>query len=90
MEARVTDVCGPTRWKIISITSNQAVDAKGSGNTAPDWEITGAHTANVRAERSGKEGTRIYTITVQAVDESGNLSETENRRSDRPSRPRSW
>lgn len=76
VEARVTDVCGPTSWKIVSITSNQAVDAIGSGNTAPDWEITGDHTAKVRAERSGKEGARIYTLTVQAVDESGNLSET--------------
>jgi len=75
VEARVTDACGPTRWKIVSIRSNQAVDAKGSGQTAPDWEITGDHTANVRAERSGKEGTRIYTITVQATDESGNLSD---------------
>lgn len=75
VEARVTDVCGPTRWKIISIKSNQAVDAKGSGHTSPDWEITGPHTANLRAERSGKDGTRIYTITVQAVDESGNKSE---------------
>jgi len=74
VDARVTDKCGPTRWKIISIKSNQAVDAKGSGNTAPDWEITGPHTANLRAERSGKEGTRIYTITVQATDVSGNVS----------------
>jgi len=74
VDARVTDECGPTRWRIVSIKSNQAVDAKGSGNTAPDWEITGPHTANLRAERSGIEGTRIYTITVQATDVSGNLS----------------
>jgi len=75
VEARVTDKCGPTRWKIVSIKSNQAVDAKGSGKTGPDWEITGDHTANVRAERAGPEGARIYTITVQARDESGNLSD---------------
>ena len=75
VEARVTDACGPPRWKIISIKSNQAVDAKGSGKTSPDWEITGDHTANVRAERSGREGSRIYTITVQAADASGNLSQ---------------
>lgn len=74
VEARVSDACGPTVWKITSITSNQAVDAKGSGKTAPDWEITGDHTANVRAERSGKEGSRTYTITVQAMDASGNRS----------------
>jgi len=76
VEAKVTDVCGPTSWKIISITSNQAASAKGSGKTSPDWEITGPHTANLRAERSGKEDTRIYTITVQAKDQSGNLSKT--------------
>ena len=76
VEARVTDVCGATSWKIISIRCNQAVDAKGSGNTSPDWQITGDHTANVRSERSGKDGTRVYTITVQAKDQSGNLSET--------------
>jgi hypothetical protein len=72
--ARVTDACGPTSWKIISITSNQAVNARGSGKTAPDWEITGDHTASLRAERSGKDGSRIYTITVQAKDGSGNMS----------------
>jgi len=73
--AKVTDACGPTTWKILSVTSNQAVDAKGSGNTAPDWRITGDHTVALRAERSGKDkGGRIYTITLQATDEAGNLS----------------
>ncbi len=78
VSARVTDVCGPTRWKIISITSNQADDELGSGNTAPDWEITGPHTAKLRAERSGKQGSRIYTIKIQATDAAGNLSEVKS------------
>jgi len=39
--------------------------AIGSGNTAPDWEITGDATANLRAERSGKnKAGRIYTIVI--------------------------
>lgn len=75
VRAVVTDACGPTTWKILSVTSNQAVDAKGSGNTSPDWLITGDHTVTLRAERTGGEkGGRIYTITLQATDEAGNLS----------------
>ena len=75
--AEVTDACGDTTWKIISVTSNQAVDAKGSGNTAPDWIITGDHTVSLRAERTGKDkGGRVYTIRVQATDEAGNVSDS--------------
>lgn len=76
VSAEITDACGETTWEIISITSNQAVDAKGSGNTSPDWLITGDHTASLRAERAGPaKGGRIYTLTVQATDEAGNQSE---------------
>ena len=58
---------------IISITSNQPVNGNGDGNTAPDFQITGALTANLRAERaSGND--RIYTITFATVDASGNLT----------------
>ena len=76
VKATVTDGCGPTTWKIISVTSSEAVNAIGSGNTAPDWQITGDHTLNLRAERSGKTGPRIYTIKVVAKDAAGNVSES--------------
>ena len=76
--AVVTDVCSATTWKIISITSNEAADAIGSGNTEVDYEITGAHTANVRSERSGKTGPRLYTITIEAIDAAGNKSRPVN------------
>ena len=76
LDATVTDLCGSTTWRIISITSSEAVNAQGDGNTSPDWEITGLHTAKLRAERSGVTGPRIYTLTVQAEDASGNLSQT--------------
>lgn len=76
LAATVADVCGPATWKIISITSSEPVNSVGDGNTSPDWEITGAHTANLRAERSGVTGPRIYTLTVQAGDAAGNLSQT--------------
>jgi hypothetical protein len=74
LAATVTDLCGGTTWKITSITSSEPEDAKGSGNTAPDWEITGNHTAKLRAERSGITGPRVYTLTVEAEDAAGNVS----------------
>lgn len=74
--ARVTDTCSDTTWKIIRVTSNEPVNGLGDGDTAPDWVITGDHTLQLRAERSGKGTGRVYTITVQAKDTSGNLSET--------------
>lgn len=75
VSANAVDACGPATWEIVSVSSNQAVDAKGSGNTAPDWVITGDHTVSLRAERSGNDkGGRIYTINVQAMDEAGNKS----------------
>jgi hypothetical protein len=76
VSAEVTDTCGDATWRIVSIASNEAEDAKGSGNTAPDWEITGDATASLRAERSGKnKAGRVYTLTLQATDASGNVSQ---------------
>jgi hypothetical protein len=72
--AQVTDTCSATTWRIIKVTSNESVNAKGSGHTDPDWIITGDHTVQLRAERSGQGNGRVYTITIQAKDTSGNLS----------------
>ena len=75
IRAVVTDACGPTTWKIVSVKSNESQDAKGSGKTYPDWRIIGNNMVELRAERSGKnKAGRIYTITVQAKDAAGNLS----------------
>ena len=78
VSAAVTDVCSATTWKIISITSSEAANAIGSGNTEVDYVITGAHTAKVRSERSGKTGPRLYTITIEAIDAAGNKSQSAN------------
>jgi len=74
LNVQATDLCGTTTWKIASVTSSEAVNAPGSGNTAPDWQFTGQK-LSLRAERSGKTGPRIYTISVVATDESGNESQ---------------
>jgi len=74
LDAAITDACGPVTWKIVSVTSNEPVNDKGDGNTAPDWRVTGDHTLKLRAERSGKGDGRVYSVTVQATDAAGNLS----------------
>jgi len=75
IHARVTDTCSDTTWKIIKVTSNEPENGHGDGNTSPDWIITGDHTLKLRAERSGQGHGRIYTITLQATDAAGNVSE---------------
>jgi poly(beta-D-mannuronate) lyase len=62
--------------RIVSVTSNEPVNGPGDGNTAADWEITGPLTLNLRAERSGIGSGRVYTITVESTDNTGNLSRT--------------
>jgi hypothetical protein len=73
----VTDICdaAPT-CRIISVASNEPANALGDGNTAPDWNITGALTVELRAERSGLGTGRTYTITVQCTDASANAAAT--------------
>ncbi len=75
VRAHVTDSCGPTVWKIIDVRSNEPFNTRGDGKTGTDWAITGDHTVNLRAERTGTGAGRIYSIIIQAKDPSGNLSE---------------
>jgi hypothetical protein len=75
LAAAITDNCdsAPTS-RIISVTSNEPASGMGSGDAAPDWEITGNLTLNLRSERMGTGIDRIYTVTVEAKDASGNTS----------------
>lgn len=71
----VSDTCDTTpSCHIISVSSNEPVNGLGDGNTAPDWEITGALAVNLRAERSGTGSGRLYTINVECTDHYGNSS----------------
>jgi hypothetical protein len=71
--AAVLDACDAgASCQVLSVTSNEPVNGRGDGNTAPDWAITGPLTVDLRAERSGKGNGRVYTITVQCTDASGN------------------
>jgi hypothetical protein len=74
ISARLTDNCGPPCWRVIKVKSSEPVNGLGDGNTSPDWQILGDHKVSLRAERSGLGSGRVYTITIQARDASGNLS----------------
>jgi hypothetical protein len=60
--------------RIISVKSNEPINGDDDGNTGPDWEITAPGSVNLRAERSGVGTGRVYTITAEALDASGNTA----------------
>lgn len=71
--ATVVDAVDPSPTvRIASVSSNQPINGTGDGDTAPDWEITGPLTVNLRAERSGNKE-RVYTIVVETKDVNGNI-----------------
>jgi len=64
----VADNCDPLPVAHISgVTSDE-----GQNRFAPDWEITGPLSLNLRAERLGSKEGRKYTIVVEVKDSSGN------------------
>ena len=58
--------------RIIAVTSNEPENGLGDGDMAPDFVVTGDLTATVRAERAGTGSGRVYSITVESRDASGN------------------
>ena len=61
---------------LVSVTSNEADNGNGDGNTADDIMIVDDFNLSLRAERSGAGTGRIYTVTYLATDDCGNNSET--------------
>jgi|GEM_PF-6697939 len=68
------DICdgAAAACRISAVSSSEPVSGPGSGNTSPDWEITGDLTVNLRAERSGDGPGRTYTLEVTCTDSQGN------------------
>jgi hypothetical protein len=72
--ALVTEAVDPAPvTHIVSVTSNEPPDGTGDGGTASDWAILGDVTLSVRAERAGEGTGRVYTVTVESRDASGNV-----------------
>lgn len=75
VKVSATDACDPAPvCKLVAVSSDEPVNGQGDGNTSPDWQITGASTVDLRAERSGNGSGRIYTLTTECRDAAGNTS----------------
>jgi hypothetical protein len=74
MHVAAEDNCHLAASRIISVTSSDANPAQRKSGRAPDWQITGDLTVSLRAERSGAGTGRVYIITVECTDDSGNPS----------------
>ncbi len=73
--AAVADAVDPAPvTRILAVASNEAPAGLWDGDIGPDWEITGALTLDLRAERAGSGTGRVYTITIESRDASGNAS----------------
>lgn len=75
----VSDICDPNPTvRLISITSNEPDNGVGDGNTSDDIQEAELGTDDrsflLRSERSGPGDGRVYTITYEASDASGNTT----------------
>jgi hypothetical protein len=70
----VTDASGSIACTL-SVTSNEATNGIGDGDTEVDWLVLSPTLVQLRAERAAVGAGRIYTVTLTCVDPSGNASE---------------
>lgn len=65
---------GPDGFKLLSVTSNEPVNAAGDGSTSPDivgWNLGDGTTGQLRAERAGTLRDRVYTLNYRGWDKAG-------------------
>ena len=75
------DLCGQVaELELVSIVSSEDDDGHGDGHTTGDIMGATMNTLDLffqlRAERAGGGGGRVYTVTYQATDDAGNRTET--------------
>lgn len=64
----ISDNCNTSPSYTFDVTSNEAVNGTGDGDTDPDWEIIDDHHIRLRAERAANGNGRVYTIIITAND----------------------
>jgi hypothetical protein len=71
-----TDICdADPEIRLVSVTSDEPDNGLGDGDTANDIVIVDDFTLQLRAERSGLGDGRVYTVTYEAEDDSGNVTQ---------------
>jgi len=68
----VSDVCDSSPTVTLAVTSSEADNGLGDGDTANDIVIHSPTDVELRAERSGNGPGRTYTLVWTATDDSGN------------------
>jgi hypothetical protein len=79
VDATATDTCDPSPSVVlIAASSNESDDGRGDGRTTGDIQSASIGTADfsvqLRAERAGRGTGRVYTLTYEAEDASGNTA----------------
>jgi len=83
IDTHAYDNSGESVMLSVLITSNEPAETDKDGNIIPDFSVanidqaTGVITLQLRAARQGNGGGRTYSVTITAVDGSGNSSSTE-------------
>jgi len=78
IQANASDNSGDIPTLTATVSSDEPEDGLGDGDTSPDWtepvidQTTGTITLQLRAERSGSADGRVYTVSITAIDDSGN------------------
>ena len=58
----------------LAVSSSEPANGVGDGTTELDWVVVDAHHVLLRAERSGLNDGRVYTVTITATDSRGNVT----------------
>ena len=78
---QVSDACSTPTWLLASATSDEPADGKGDGNTPTDLLDVAVGTQDtgflLRSERAGPGDGRVYALTYEARDASGNAARTD-------------
>jgi hypothetical protein len=71
------DACSPgVTLRVVRVECDELDDVRrgGDGNTSPDVVVDGSGTLWLRRERQGRGDGRVYRVTVEAIDGSGNAT----------------